>query len=141
MGGRGALRGSVVILGCTLLALAALLWAWKTPVGPPPGPATVELRVEAPDGSQLFNASSFFLPQRNATALGALWLASSVGNFTVNVTYAFQGVAFVEDVAGFRNTGACGWVYVVNGRSPALSADRAVLVTGDRLRWAWGCEG
>lgn len=133
--------GGVVVLGLALLALAALLAAWKAPAAVPSGPASVDLRVDAPDGRSLFNATGFLLPTRNATALGALLSASTVANFTVNVTYAFQGVAFVEEVAGYRNEGACGWIYSINGRNPSLSADRAIVVTGDRVRWSWGCEG
>lgn len=133
--------GGIIVLGTSLLALGALLWAWSEPAAKPAAPAEIDLRVEPPSGPLLFNASGLVLAPENATALGALLYAAALGNFTVDVSYHQHGAAFVEAVAGFRNQGVCGWVYAVDGVKPSVSSDRSLLRSGHELRWFWDCAG
>ncbi|MEZ5101324.1 MAG: DUF4430 domain-containing protein [Thermoleophilia bacterium] len=83
-------------------------------------PATVELRTPTP--------------------LGALEAASREGEFYYHVTTSSFG-AYVDRVGRFAGTGASGWVFKVNGRSPSVGASAYRLRDGDDVLWYYATFG
>jgi hypothetical protein len=68
------------------------------------------------------------------TALGALETASLAGEFY----YRLQAESFgpyVSQIGRRPAEGASGWVFKVNGVSPPVGADAAVLKAGDEVLW------
>lgn len=131
---------TVVLLGASLMGLGVLLWLWSAEQAPAATDVRVHQRIIAPSGQLVFNGTLVLTPG-NGTVLGALLGASEVGGFEVNVTHAYYGRAFVQSIGGYRNDGACGWVYDVNNVRGTRAVDEQVLRDEDRIRWGWDCEG
>lgn len=130
----------VLLLGATLLAVGGLLFVWSGQRVEPPGPATVEVRILAPDDSVIFSGDGLGLSSQEATVLGALLEAARVANLTVDVTYGFGGQAFVRSIDGHENRGNCGWVWDLNEVRGDRAADLQPVVDDDRVLWHWDCE-
>ena len=70
------------------------------------------------------------------TALGVLHAAGL--SFGVDDGfYAEYGSLFVDEIGGVANSGASGWMYMVNGASPGSGANTYTLTTGDEVIWYW----
>jgi len=76
----------------------------------------------------------------SANALDALESASAVGEFYYHVTVSPFG-PYVDQVGLFPADGQTGWVYKLNGASPPVGADKAVLKDGDTVLWYWAQFG
>jgi hypothetical protein len=76
----------------------------------------------------------------NASALDALQSASALGEFYYHVTVSAFG-PYVDQVGLFPAVGQTGWVYKLNGVSPPVGADKAVLKDGDTVLWYWAQFG
>jgi hypothetical protein len=76
----------------------------------------------------------------NASALDALQSASALGEFYYHVTVSAFG-PYVDQVGLFPALGQTGWVYKLNGVSPPVGADKAVLKDGDTVLWYWAQFG
>lgn len=130
---------NVVLLGVSLVALGALVYAEAPRHPASTDSASVVISIVPNDGLPLFNGTVTLRPG-NATALDALQAAAETANFTVVVTYQY-GPAFVVQIDAYRNEGGCGWQYDVNHVWADRSAGEYALATGDIVRWYWGCEG
>jgi hypothetical protein len=131
---------TVLLLGASLMGLGGLLWLWSIDEPLPSTDILVHQKIIAPDGQLVFNGTILLTPA-NGTVLGALLYSAEIGGFDVNVTYSYMEKAFVQEIAGYRNKGACGWVYDHNGVRGPRSADEEVLANEDLIRWGWDCEG
>jgi hypothetical protein len=76
----------------------------------------------------------------NSSALDALQSASALGEFYYHVTVSPFG-PYVDQVGLFPAVGQTGWVYKINGASPPVGADKAVLEDGDTVLWYWAQFG
>ena len=76
----------------------------------------------------------------NANALDALESASALGEFYYHVTVSSFG-PYVDQVGLFPAVGQTGWVFKLNGASPPVGADKAVLKDGDSVLWYWAQFG
>ena len=76
----------------------------------------------------------------NSTALDALDSASMVGQFYYHVAIASFG-RYVDRIGHYSAAGSSGWVFKVNGVSPAVGADAVTLEDGDRVLWYWATFG
>jgi len=99
--------------------------------------ASVTVRVEGKTQS-IFGSSPLKLDAPNA--LAALDVASSLGEFYVQVTQASFG-QYVSQVGKYPGAGASGWVFKVNGVSPPVGADQVVLKDGDEVLWYFATFG
>ena len=116
-----------------LLGLLAVLGA--APLGHSSGDAAalVRVRVEGKTAT-IFGATQ---PRaRAATALEALEVASVAGEFHYRVQQTGFG-PYVDQIGRYPAEAASGWVFKVNGASPAVGADKAELKTGDVVLWYW----
>jgi hypothetical protein len=73
-------------------------------------------------------------------ALDALESASALGEFYYHVTNSSFG-PYVDQVGRFAAAGQTGWVFKVNGVSPPVGANEAVLKEGDTVLWYWAQFG
>src|SRR5207249_5051658 len=73
-------------------------------------------------------------------ALDALESASALGEFFYHVTAASFG-PYVDQVGRYAAGGTSGWVYKLNGVSPPVGANQALLETGDTVLWYWAQFG
>jgi len=73
-------------------------------------------------------------------ALDALESASALGEFFYHVTAASFG-PYVDQVGRYSAGGTSGWVYKLNGVSPPVGANQALLKTGDTVLWYWAQFG
>jgi hypothetical protein len=73
-------------------------------------------------------------------ALDALESASALGEFFYHVTVANFG-PYVDQVGRYAAGGTSGWVYKLNGVSPPVGANQALLKTGDTVLWYWAQFG
>lgn len=74
------------------------------------------------------------------TPLGALEAASREGELFYHVTTSSFG-AYVDRVGRFAGTGASGWVFKVNGKSPTVGASVYRLRDGDDVLWYYATFG
>jgi hypothetical protein len=82
-------------------------------------------------------------PRANAlpeNALDALETASTLGEFFYHVTTTSFG-PYVDQIGRYHASGTSGWVYKLNGASPPVGADQALLKTGDTVLWYWAQFG
>ena len=75
-----------------------------------------------------------------ANALDALDSASVAGEFYYHVAIASFG-RYVDQIGHYPASGNSGWVFKVNGVSPAVGADAVQLKNGDRVLWYWADFG
>jgi len=73
-------------------------------------------------------------------ALDALEAAGSLGEFFYHVTVASFG-PYVDQIGRYPAGGTSGWVYKLNGVSPPVGANEALLKTGDTVLWYWAQFG
>ncbi len=74
------------------------------------------------------------------SAIAALWKASILGNFSVEIVNSSWGL-YVESVAGIKPSGLNGWMYWVNYPDepmPSVGAADYILENGDRLIFYFG---
>ncbi|ACV61480.1 hypothetical protein Dtox_0560 [Desulfofarcimen acetoxidans DSM 771] len=93
---------------------------------------TVGMAVVGKEGELLYAPGSVTVTSKNiwdTTALGALDATS----LPYKVSSGFSG--FVEEIAGCRNKGQSGWMYMVNGEVPGVSASQKQVKTGDKVIW------
>jgi hypothetical protein len=74
------------------------------------------------------------------TALGTLESASLAGEFYYRINALSFG-PYVSQIGRLPAEGASGWVYKVNGVSPPVGADAAVLKAGDEVLWYYATFG
>ena len=74
------------------------------------------------------------------SALDALEAASNAGEFYYHVSIAGFG-RYVDRIGRYSATGSSGWVFKVNGVTPAVGADVVQLKNGDRVLWYWADFG
>ena len=106
----------------------------------------VHVRVEGKTRT-IFGATSPLIdvvsPRANPlpeNALDALETASTLGEFFYHVTVASFG-PYVDQVGRYAAGGTSGWVYKLNGVSPPVGANQALLKTGDTDLWYWAQFG
>ncbi|HYX77666.1 MAG TPA: DUF4430 domain-containing protein [Gaiellaceae bacterium] len=75
-----------------------------------------------------------------ANALDALESASLAGEFYYHVQSASFG-RYVDQIGRYAAAGSSGWVFKVNGVSPAVGADAVQLKDGDHVLWYWADFG
>jgi hypothetical protein len=75
-----------------------------------------------------------------SSALDALDSASVAGEFYYHVQVASFG-RYVDQIGRYLASGNSGWVFKVNGVSPAVGADAVTLKNGDRVLWYWADFG
>ncbi len=75
-----------------------------------------------------------------SNALDALDSASVAGEFYYHVAIAGFG-RYVDQIGRYPAGGSSGWVFKVNGVSPAVGADAVTLKDGDRVLWYWADFG
>jgi hypothetical protein len=75
-----------------------------------------------------------------SNALDALDSASVAGEFYYHVAIASFG-RYVDQIGHYPASGNSGWVFKVNGVSPAVGADAVTLKNGDRVLWYWADFG
>ena len=127
----GAPQGAPLIVLCAA-ALVALL------VVPAALAVRVHVRVEGKTRN-IFGPTAP-LVDVNANALDALESASALGEFYYHVTVSSFG-PYVDQVGLFPAVGQTGWVFKLNGASPPVGADKAVLKDGDTVLWYWAQFG
>jgi hypothetical protein len=66
-------------------------------------------------------------------ALAVLDAASMVGEFYYHVSPG----PFVDQIGRFPGVGFSGWSYKINGVSPPVAADGALVKDGDTVLWYW----
>jgi len=74
------------------------------------------------------------------SALAALWKASQIGNFSVDIVNSSWGL-YIESIAGIEPEGLSGWMYWVNypyEAIPSVGAADYILDDGDRLIFYYG---
>jgi hypothetical protein len=118
-------RRLIVLAGVALLAcaLAAPAFALR-----------VKVRVEGKTTTIFGSAEPPLTTGPNA--LTALDAASVAGEFYYHVTTLSFG-PFVDQIGRYAGEGASGWSYKVNGASPPVGADQAMLKDGDTVLWYW----
>ena len=75
-----------------------------------------------------------------STALDALDSASMAGKFYYHVAIASFG-RYVDRIGRQSAAGSSGWVFKVNGVTPAVGADAVTLKDGDHVLWYWATFG
>jgi hypothetical protein len=98
----------------------------------------VHVRVEGKTRTIYGSAEPALSVQMNA--LDALESASVAGEFYYHVAIAGFG-RYVDQIGHYPATGSSGWVFKVNGISPAVGADAVQLKDGDRVLWYWADFG
>jgi len=99
--------------------------------------ASVRVRVEGKTRT-IFGSTEPRLAAANA--LEALDHAAAAGEFYFHVTVTGFG-PYVDQVGLYPGSGTSGWVYKLNGVSPPVGADQAVLHDGDRVLWYYATFG
>jgi len=100
--------------------------------------ARVHVRVEGKTQT-IFGSTEPTLNVK-ATALDALGSASLAGEFFYHVTQTSFG-SYVDQVGRYAAVGQTGWVFKLNGVSPPVGANDALLKTGDTVLWYWAQFG
>ena len=120
-----------------LYALAALV-ALAAVLVPSALGARVSVRVEGKT-TTIFGASE---PRfdAGANALQALDAASARAEFYYNVTQTSFG-PYISQIGRYPADASSGWVFMVNGASPPVGADKVTLNDGDRVLWYWATFG
>ncbi|MFZ5649172.1 MAG: DUF4430 domain-containing protein [Bacillota bacterium] len=93
---------------------------------------TIGIAVVGMDGELLYGPGNVTVSKKNmweVTALGAL---DATG---LPYTMSTRWSGFVEAVAGQRNKGQAGWMYMVNGEIPMVAAGEKPVKTGDKVIW------
>jgi hypothetical protein len=116
-----------------ILAAAAAMFGVLAPAAPaPPTPIVrVHVRVEGKT-TTIFGAAEPTL-EAGSNALTALDAASIAGEFYYHVNPG----PFVNQIGRYPGEGFSGWSYKVNGVSPPIAADQALIKTGDTVLWYW----
>ena len=99
---------------------------------------SVHVRVEGKTRTIYGSAEPTLTAQ--STALDALDSASIAGQFYYHVQIASFG-RYVDRIGHTSATASTGWVFKVNGVSPAVGADAVTLKQGDRVLWYWASFG
>ena len=94
----------------------------------------VKIRVEGKT-TTIFGAAEPTL-EAGSNALTALDAASIADEFYYHVTVTGFG-PFVDQIGRYPGEGFSGWSYKVNGVSPPIGADQAMIKTGDTVLWYW----
>ncbi|TEB07823.1 Endo-1,4-beta-xylanase A precursor [Pelotomaculum schinkii] len=92
---------------------------------------TVGLAVVGVNGELLYGPSDVAVAETNKwglTALGALD-ASGISYQTSSWSYGY----LVNSIGGQANSGMAGWMYVVNGSSPSVGADKYNIKNNDKI--------
>ena len=119
-----------LIVLVTVLGLALTLAA--TAFG-----ASVTVRVEGKTQS-IFGSVPVKVSAPNA--LVALDVASTLGEFYYGLTRTSFG-DYVSQIGRYPGAGEAGWVFKVNGVSPPVGADQAILKDGDEVLWYYATFG
>lgn len=104
----------------------------SSPAGATGDGNAVSIAVVGKDGELLHPPGYVTLTPRNTwgvTALGALEASG------LPYTLSSRWFGFVEAVAGQRNQGQAGWMYMVNGEIPLVAAGEKQVKTGDKVLW------
>lgn len=109
----------------------------RKPDGAPPAGAgesgfTIGIAVVGMDGELLYGPGNVTVTKKN------MWDVSSLGALDATglpYTMSTRWPGFVEAVAGQRNKGQSGWMYMVNGEIPMVSAGQKAVKTGDKVIW------
>ena len=109
-------------------AVAAALFAVLVPAALA---VNVHVRVEGKT-TTIFGSAEPTLTT-GATALDALDAASMAGEFY----YHLAPGPFVDQIGRYPGVGFSGWGYKVNGVSPPIAANQALLKDGDTVLWYW----
>ena len=112
-----------------ILAAVALLTA---ALAAPALGARVKVRIEGKT-TTIFGTTQPTLNVADANALGALEVASIVGEFYYHVNPG----PFVDQIGRYPGAGFSGWSYKINGVSPPVAADQAPVKDGDTVLWYW----
>jgi len=94
--------------------------------------ARVKVRVEGKT-TTIFGTTEPTLTVSDANALGALEVASIVGEFYYHVNPG----PFVNQIGRYPGAGFSGWSYKINGVSPPVAANQAPVKDGDTVLWYW----
>lgn len=92
----------------------------------------VDVAVMGAGGELLYGPVNVTLTEKNTWDITALGALEATG---LNYTLSSGGPSFVEAVAGQRNQGQSGWMYMVNNEIPMLAADQKILKAGDKVLW------
>jgi hypothetical protein len=112
-----------------ILAAVALL---TVAVAAPALGARVKVRIEGKT-TTIFGTTQPTLNVADANALGALEVASIVGEFYYHVNPG----PFVNQIGRYPGSGFSGWSYKINGVSPPVAANQAPVKDGDTVLWYW----
>jgi len=96
------------------------------------GGCAVGIAVVGMDGELLYGPGNVTVTKKNmweVTAMGAL----DATGLTYTMSTRWSG--FIEAVAGQRNKGQAGWMYMVNGEIPMVAADQKTIKAGDKVIW------
>jgi hypothetical protein len=118
-------RRLIILAGVALLACA---------LAAPALAMRVKVRVEGRT-TTIFGSSEPTLTT-GTNALTALDAASVAGEFYYHVTATSYG-PFVDQIGLYPGAGTSGWSYKINGASPPVGADQAMLKDGDTVLWYW----
>jgi hypothetical protein len=110
----------VVVLACALAAPALAV--------------RVKVRVEGKTTTIFGGAQPTLTTGPNALAV--LDAASAAGEFYYHVQMTSFG-PFVDQIGLYPGAGSSGWSYKINGVSPPVGADQAVVKDGDTILWYW----
>ncbi|MCL4440611.1 MAG: DUF4430 domain-containing protein [Firmicutes bacterium] len=92
----------------------------------------VGIAVVGMNGELLYSPGNVTVTHKNVwdvTALGAL---DATG---LPYTMSTRWSGFVEAIAGQRNKGQSGWMYMVNNEIPMVAADQKPVKKGDKVIW------
>ena len=122
-------EGGFVFRRFITLAVVAVLAA---ALAAPALAARVKVRVEGKT-TTIFGTTEPTLTVSDANALGALEVASIVGEFYYHVNPG----PFVNQIGRYPGAGFSGWSYKINGVSPPVAANQAPVKDGDTVLWYW----
>jgi Domain of unknown function (DUF4430) len=111
----------------TLAVAVALVAALATPALA----ARVKVRVEGKT-TTIFGATEPALTT-GPNALAVLDAASLAGEFYYHVSPG----PFVDQIGRYPGAGFSGWSYKINGVSPPVASDQALVKDGDTVLWYW----
>ena len=105
-----------------------------------PSAAAVRVHVRVEGRTHTIFGTTAPVVNATSNALDALESASNAGEFYYHVQIASFG-RYVDRIGRTSATASTGWVFKVNGVSPAVGADAVTLKDGDTVLWYWAQFG
>ncbi|MDD4369205.1 MAG: S-layer homology domain-containing protein [Oscillospiraceae bacterium] len=114
-----------------LTAAAGVTVSSSSPGGNAGSDVTVGLAVVGSNSDLLYGPSSVFVDDSNEWGLTALGALDASGLSYNTSPWAFGDL--VDSIEGLANSGLSGWMYTVNGVSPAVGADQYEIEEDDEI--------